>query len=173
MPRRRSFRLLALVPLVGALAAVPAIAATSAPNKATVDTLGGTKFKINQYAQDESRFSTAAVSIKSGGTLTIADKSGQAHTISLVTKRQLPKTTKQIEACKVCEAIGKAHQIDADGNPAVNSVNVGKAGFDKNGDSEVIAPHKKVTVKVSAKKGSTLYFICAIHPWMQGKITVG
>ena len=26
--------------------------------------------------------------------------------------------------------------------------------------------------KVSAKKGTTLYYLCAIHPWMQGKIKV-
>jgi hypothetical protein len=28
-------------------------------------------------------------------------------------------------------------------------------------------------VKVTAKKGTKLYFLCAIHPWMQAKIIVG
>jgi len=26
---------------------------------------------------------------------------------------------------------------------------------------------------VTAKPGTTLYFLCAVHPWMQGKIVVG
>jgi len=25
---------------------------------------------------------------------------------------------------------------------------------------------------VTAKPGTTLYFLCAVHPWMQGKIVV-
>jgi hypothetical protein len=25
---------------------------------------------------------------------------------------------------------------------------------------------------VTAKKGAKLYYLCAVHPWMQGKITV-
>jgi plastocyanin len=31
---------------------------------------------------------------------------------------------------------------------------------------------KTNTVKVTAKPGTTLYFLCAVHPWMQGKIVV-
>ena len=26
---------------------------------------------------------------------------------------------------------------------------------------------------MTAKKGTTLYFMCAIHPWMQAKVIVG
>jgi hypothetical protein len=33
-------------------------------------------------------------------------------------------------------------------------------------------PHKSETVVVSAPPGTRLYFMCAIHPWMQGKIVV-
>ena len=29
-----------------------------------------------------------------------------------------------------------------------------------------------VDVKVTAKKGSELYFICIVHPWMQGEVDV-
>jgi plastocyanin len=29
-----------------------------------------------------------------------------------------------------------------------------------------------VTFKVTAKKGSKLTYFCAVHPWMQGTITV-
>ena len=41
------------------------------------------------------------------------------------------------------------------------------------GDSAFIFPgQKSFSFKVTAKKGSRLYFFCAIHPWMQGKLTV-
>jgi plastocyanin len=33
-------------------------------------------------------------------------------------------------------------------------------------------PHKQATVVISAFAGTTLYYICALHPWMQGKIVV-
>ena len=29
-----------------------------------------------------------------------------------------------------------------------------------------------LTLTVTAKKGTTLYFMCAIHPWMQAKVQV-
>jgi plastocyanin len=164
---------LALVPAVGAVAAVPALAASSAPSKATLHTVGKSSYKINQYAQDGSRFDKSALTIKSGGTLTVADKSGAPHTFSFVTKKQLPKTTNQINNCAVCNTLGAQHQLDAQGNPTVLSVNAGATGFDKAGDSQVIAPKKSVKLKITAKKGSTLYYLCLIHPWMQGKLTVG
>ena len=43
------------------------------------------------------------------------------------------------------------------------------------GDSIALAPkgpHKTATVVVSAPAGTTLYYVCAIHPWMQGEIKV-
>ncbi len=41
------------------------------------------------------------------------------------------------------------------------------------GDSAFIAPgQKSFKFKVTAKKGSKLFYYCAVHPWMQGKITV-
>jgi len=41
------------------------------------------------------------------------------------------------------------------------------------GDSAFIAPgQKSFSFKVTAKKGSRLYFYCAVHPWMQGKLKV-
>ena len=54
----------------------------------------------------------------------------------------------------------------------------GAAGFqtggDKTaaGDSIYLPPKGKVTFKVTAAKGTTLNFICAVHPWMIGTIKV-
>jgi hypothetical protein len=52
----------------------------------------------------------------------------------------------------------------------------GQKGFDTRGDSLFLAPagpHKRATVVVSAPAGTTLYYVCAVHPWMQGEIVVG
>ena len=57
---------------------------------------------------------------------------------------------------------------------------VNKAGVDtgyrsgKAGDSWFLNEPggKPYHVKVSAKKGTTLYFLCLIHPWMQAKVLV-
>ncbi len=40
------------------------------------------------------------------------------------------------------------------------------------GDSIFIAPGQNSSIKVTADKGSRLRYFCAVHPWMQGKITV-
>ena len=145
-------------------------------------------FKINRYAQDSMRFVPGTVTIKSGCSLTFEFATpGQTdpHTLSIVNQSQLPKTTAQIENCKLCQQIGSKHvknptQPPGPTNPVLHwIVNVGKPGLDAAGDSIAIleapgAPpgHKSVTVPVSAAAGTTLYFMCAVHPWMQGKIIV-
>jgi hypothetical protein len=32
---------------------------------------------------------------------------------------------------------------------------------------------ESIDLKVTAKKGTTLHFMCLIHPWMQAKVVVG
>ena len=52
-------------------------------------------------------------------------------------------------------------------------VNVGRPGLDQPGDSLLIDAEQPVTrARVTADPGTTLHFICAIHPWMQGKLKV-
>jgi plastocyanin len=40
------------------------------------------------------------------------------------------------------------------------------------GDSQFIPAGEGISFKVTASKGSTLPYFCAIHPWMQGKLKV-
>ena len=49
------------------------------------------------------------------------------------------------------------------------------ANFDKPGDSVFIGPNvgDSADSKITAKKGTKLFFLCAIHPWMQAKVIVG
>jgi plastocyanin len=180
---KRLWRPAVLAMLVVAVAAVGGTAAAKskkASNKATVTAKGKftSKYKVNKRAIFESneRFTPGTVRIKSGGTLTIRSKSPEPHTFSIVTKKQLPKNRKQLDNCgspgTICDTLNTAHQVGPDGNPAKPVVDIGAAGIDQPGDSFVLNPKSSQKVAVSAKAGTTLLFVCAIHPWMQGKLKV-
>jgi plastocyanin len=148
-----------------------ALAAT-AGDTATLTAKSGTAFAINKFAKDTSHFTPGTVDIKSGGTLTVRNVGGAPHTLSIVTAAQRPKTTKQIEQCKICSKLGKEHGADPSSNapPKKPVLDVGAPGIDQAGDSVFFV--KTTTLKISAPAGTTLHFICLIHPWMQGKIVV-
>ena len=164
---RRIFALAAL----GSIAfAAPALAT---PKANTITAIGGMNVKANAYVQDDQHWDADKYTVKSGATVTLRDKSteGQPHTLSLIAKA--PKTPAQIMGCKACGPLMEAHEANPEtmevGKPLVE---VGAAGFDVAGDSIFLPPKGKVTFKVTAKKGAKLAFVCVIHPWMLGEITV-
>ncbi len=158
-------------------AAVAAVAfsgtAQAAPKANTITAVGGMDVKLNRFVSDAQRWDADRYTVKSGATVTVRDKSkeGQPHSVSLVAK--LPRTAAQIMGCEACGPLMEAHQVNQDtGEVGVALVNAGADGFDVAGDSIYLPPKGKVTFKVTAKKGSTLNFICAVHPWMAGTIKV-
>jgi len=174
-----------LMPLVAA--GVWITLASGAPATGSVRILAkdsGVSFAPNKYIQDNMAFSPGTITVKSGGSITFAyggEKSMEPHTLTIVKKSDLPTTGAEIENCKACERYAVAHLKNPkappdDKNPFVHwVVNKGKPGLDEAGDSIAIqAPgrHKSITAKVTAPAGTTLYFLCAVHPWMQGKIVV-
>jgi hypothetical protein len=105
------------------------------------------------------------------------------HTFSLVTKSSLPTTAKQRKECftpgKICMGIAHWYGLKGEELPKVPLVEAGKEGWDtmgtasKKGDSYFFAKKgESVEQVVSAKAGTTLYFICAVHAFMQGSIKV-
>ena len=106
------------------------------------------------------------------------------HTFSLVTKGSIPKTPKARQTCftpkHICMSIAKWHGVKGNGPVKVNPVEVGLEGWDtlgsitKKGDSWFTGskPNTSITQKVSAAAGTSIYFLCAIHPWMHGSIEV-
>lgn len=106
------------------------------------------------------------------------------HTFSLATKASLPKTAKARQACftpnHICLSIARWHGVKGNGPVKVNPVEVGLEGWDtmgnnsKKGDSWFTGskPNTSIVQKVSAAPGTRLYFICAIHSWMQGSTEV-
>jgi hypothetical protein len=106
------------------------------------------------------------------------------HTFSLVTKGSIPKTPKARQTCftpkHICMSIAHWHGVTGNGPVKVNPVEVGLEGWDtlgsitKKGDSWFTGskPNTSITQKVSAAAGTTIYFMCAIHPWMHGSTEV-
>lgn len=142
------------------------------------------KIAPNKYFQDGVHFTPGTVSVASGSmlTFTFADKKVmEPHTLTIVNKSDLPKTVAQVENCKPCQKYATPHLKNPKAPPDQNNpivrwkLNKGRPGLDTVGDSVAIqepGPHKTISILVSAKPGTTLYFMCAVHAWMQGKIIV-
>lgn len=106
------------------------------------------------------------------------------HTFALVTKGSIPKTARQRQLCftphHICKAIAGWHGVKGNGPPKENPATAGAEGWDtlgsltKKGDSWFTGskPRATITQKVTAAAGTTIYFMCAIHPWMHGQIEV-
>ena len=177
MSRRKHARvgIAAIAVLVAAAIAVPALAATP-PARVTQKIVGGSKFVPNRSVSETLHFKRDSIRIQKGGTITLVDTTKEDHTFSLVKKRQVPRTGRQVENCfgpGPCDEIAVAHgavnpQTGEQQEPTKLRVNVGKAGFNQPGDSVVVPAGKRVKVKVTS--GQALYYICAIHPWMLGAI---
>jgi plastocyanin len=174
-----------LGPAVAVMAGVMAVNVAFASPRAggaTVKTKETVKIAINKYIQDGLRFTPGTVTVASGSTLTFtySDKEDEPHTLTIVNKADLPRTVGQVNQCKECRQYATPHLKNpkappGDTNPIVHwTLNQGQPGLDTVGDSLAIRPgaHKRNSAVVSAPAGTVLYFLCAVHPWMQGKIIV-
>ena len=107
------------------------------------------------------------------------------HTFSLVTKGSIPKTPKARQTCftpkHICMAIAHWHGTNGNGPVTKNPAKAGAAGWDtlgsvtKTGDSWFTGEKKSgtsIVQPVTAAAGTTIYFMCAIHPFMHGSIEV-
>ena len=160
--------------------------AAAAPSKVTIKQKGGVKMVPNRYVKDLLRFDKDTYTVKSGGTLHLVDSiiDEGPHTMTVVAKKDLPKNAAQTNPCKVCDKVSAAMGVDPNNQEAPpkffflenGTGSSAPPSVDRPGDSALIGPGEKpgesVDVKVTAKKGTTLYFMCIIHPQMQGKIQV-
>ncbi len=129
---------------------------------------------------DNFRFSSTT--IERGRKLHIVNNTRDPHTLSLVIPKLVPQTNGQIRKCftsgHICKKIAKWHHVQGQ-NVRRNPARAGRHGWDregslhKKGDSVFFAPGQNPNNrKVTAPAGTVLHFICAIHPWMHGTITV-
>jgi hypothetical protein len=109
------------------------------------------------------------------------------HTFSLVTQASLPKTAKARQQCfapgHICQAIARWHGVKGNGPVKKNPAEAGAEGWDTLGSLKVFGDswftgNKAGTsfsqpITVDASAGPTkIYFLCAIHSFMQGQTTV-
>jgi hypothetical protein len=178
MSRRKYARagVAVLAVVVAAAIAVPAFAG-SLPSRVTQPIVGTVKFVPNRSMGETFHFKRDRISIAKGGTITLVDRSKAPHSFSLVRKNQVPKTARAVEACfekGACGQLAVDHGfIDPNTGeereePTTPLVDKGKAGFSQAGDSVLIPPGGKVKVKVTSSQ--PLYYICGLHPWMNGAI---
>jgi hypothetical protein len=171
---------------LGAVATTGAIAAGS--TRASVTTIKAVtkppQMVVNRYIQDGLRWDKDVYKVPSGGTLHIVNQAAEEgpHTLTVVLKKDAPRTGLQVVNCKICEVLGKAHGADpnSDAPPKFPFLEngVGQAtppSVDKPGDSALTGKGKKgesINLTVTAPAGTKLYFICLIHPWMQAELDV-
>jgi plastocyanin len=170
--------------LLGSACAVALVAAavafgSSSSGGPIVRTPEQVLFVPNALSGTTMHFEPGTVSVKSGGTVTFMNsEKDEPHTVTVVKESELPRTVAQVNACKACR-LALGHLKDPrhpDTSPIKTFVlDKGAKGFDTRGDSVLLTPggpHKKAVVTVSAPAGTTLYYVCAVHPWMQGSIVV-
>jgi hypothetical protein len=178
MPPRRSFWLVTAlaVVLVPVLLVQASAGSPQASKKNSVIAKCKNSFKVNRFFKEGCRYGEDSYKFKSGATITINNKSDEPHTFSLVKKSQAPRTLGQAGKCfesGACGALAQAHAFpEGDGPPGNPVVNAGGAGFDGPGDSVFFDPKSKTKIQITAKKGTTLYFMCILHPQMQSRIKV-
>lgn len=180
--RKHTIAALSLIVASAALALIaPGLAAGSAAQSASVPTI-----EIKMVGKKMGFFGPKT--IVQGEELRIVNKTNPKmvgpHTFALVTKGSLPKTPKARQLCftkgHICMAIAKWQGFNQKEEVTINPAKAGPEGWStmgtvtKPGDSWFTGtkPGASIEQPVTAAPGTTLYFMCAIHPWMQGSIKV-
>lgn len=163
-------RLVALTVAVATLALLSSVVAAS---DRTVRTTGDERVIPNVMVQATIRFTPGMIKVASGEdvTWTHDDRTTAPHTVTIVD--ELPGASlDEIFGCGApggdCDVALTAH-FAGGFNPVVEA---GGPGLDAAGDSLFFGDDQSVTATVTAPSGTTLLYLCAIHPWMQGQIVV-
>jgi plastocyanin len=168
---RWSRRLAVLAAL--SLAALTITTAASGATDKTVRTQGDETFVPNSKIMATLKFTPGHVVLNSGDTLTLqhADKSDEPHTLSIVDADEVPTTIEEVFECPVCGDIFALFPTEPTSAVFVNGPGTGP-GIDGRLDTLVVFPGESISAQVTAPAGTTLDYLCAIHPWMQGRIDV-
>ena len=169
-------------------AAAPAVAVALIAGPAVVAQNDDAPPTITMAAEGKRLLFEGPTTVAKGDELRIVNDTSVAkhgpHTFSLAKQNVLPDTPKEFKQCftpgKICMEIALAHKFNPKtekiGKPVIDA---GAKGWnrsfakDRVGDSWYTEKKDESTSRrVTASAGSTLSFICAVHPDMQGKIKV-
>ena len=134
--------------------------------------LGRETFEANTMISATFRFSPERMFPHTGERVAWLDQDHvpDPHTITVVRRSQLPTSLAEAFNCDACNAALDEHF--GAGSP-VTRVNAGLPGLDQPGDSLLLLDGERIGAMISAPSGTHLFYLCAIHPWMQGKLRVG
>lgn len=164
-----------------AMVATVSIDMVNADGGKKVDIKGLETFEGNALFLSNLRFAPENIKVDKGDRVTWADNAltTSPHTITIVEREDVPVNFAEAYIClwdkRILGVDGPCLQfMDAHGGipPTTPVVNVGRPGLDAAGDSIFLPPNSSVSAEVTAHPGTTLHYICIIHPWMQGSITV-
>jgi hypothetical protein len=180
----------ALAAAVAAAALVPSLASGSAGGAYGPGT-GSSVATVYIKGNGKSLKFVAPKTITAGQDLRVLNTTDPSkigpHTFSLVTKSSIPTTSSARHVCftkgHICKAIATWHGVKGKGPVKTNPVDAGAPGWDtlgsltQTGDSWFtgLKPHSSIVQQVTADTSAgptTIYFMCAIHPWMHGSIEV-
>jgi hypothetical protein len=172
---------------VAALAALLPSLANGAETAPTIPLTGKTDTVFIRDGKAGLRF-VAPKTVAFGDELKVVNQTNPKqvgpHTFSLVEPSLIPKTPKARQLCftksHICKAIATWHGAKGNGPPTVNPVQAGAPGWStegnltEKGDSWFTGekPAASFEQLVTAEPGTTIHFMCAIHPWMHGSIEV-
>lgn len=190
LPSSGKVRALLVAVPVAALA-MTSVGSAVAGAETTPAPVAAPKSVIKMVLQGKKLAFEAPETVEEGASLEILNETNPKqvgpHTFSLVTKSSVPKTKQAEKNCftpkHICLAIAEwQHFNPKTEKVGLNLVKAGPAGWstpgnttDTVGDSWFTGETKSgthITQVVSAKAGTTLYFQCAIHPFMHGSIKV-
>jgi plastocyanin len=156
-----------LLPVTAAMLAVALIANGAVAAPGAIRTTGDERVVPNAMVQATLRFTPGQIGATSGDevTWTYDDNSGAPHTATIVEEFPEPNLG-AIFACVPCADALAAHNVFG---PVVDP---GDDGFNEPGDSLLFFPGQSISADLTAAPGTTLKFLCAVHPWMQGEIRV-
>lgn len=146
--------------------------ASAEPMK-TVKAVGERTFRANKFFNSNLRFVRQNITVDSGDMVTFANDSDAPHTVTIVTD-QLATNWAQSYLCLnpslgggACLPTVQDHEFGG-----ISVLEQGEAGLDVAGDSLWMPLDGEITAQISAPSGTVLKYTCALHPWMQGTITV-
>jgi plastocyanin len=165
------------VVLLTAISTITASAGGRAPashqGAHVIRALGQEDFEPNALIFSTFRFDPERSFPHAGDTVRLvdADRSEVApHTLTLVRQGQLPTTFDEVLfGCEACNRALDAHFAT---DPPTRRVGLAD-GLNAPGDSMLIFPGQSIGATLTAPSGSIRYFLCAFHPWMQGRLVIG